>query len=794
MAFLDGMVRQNMEIITLIKANIWRKKGSFIGITLLMVIISMSLTAVLSVWDNCREGLETAYEETDAANLLFSIKRQDLSDDILRSLQKHPLIERISMFDAIQSTEIRFGDNIEQNEWKLLKYRKEFKIVNETLDGYQKNPVPALKRGEIYITQGAVSRMECKIGDSLRFFILGREYSFRVKGIVVEPMFGGTTIGWKQVFISDEDFEKLCADASADAKGTEGKTALYYMVQLYKSADCTLTDGKFKRKVNLDTGIIDRASGSLTKEMSEHYTNLFMDIIFAILLVFILFLFLVVLIVMAHSIGVGIEMDYTNIGVLKSQGFSKDRIRTVWILQYLLAQTAGAFVGTALAVPLCRVMGDVFWPITGILADKGISFLKSFFMVSVILLVSAFLVWFLTRKIGKISPVRAISGGRSDIYFDSRFQMPIFNRSLSFSLALRQFTSNRRKYLSTIVIVSILIFFMLTVTVLGNVLDSKTALQSMGGLYVECSMTFSKKVDDRKLEGIEKIVEKYSSIEKKYYLISQYLSVNGEEIFCQIYQNPEVLPVLKGRAPLYDNEIVVTEIIADELDLKIGDTALVTHRSSSKEFIVSGIYQSINDTGLTFAMSLKGAEVFGIDSVHYAGYSLGSPENNVQIAEELNAVYGDILKAEAKEGGDIMEDTYTIAIDSMKAIIYAFSVLFALVVVIMVCNKTFLQEKNDIGIYKALGFTAANLRIQFAFRFFIVSLAGALLGSVFSIFFTGRLLNGMLRGMGITSFVAQFTAVTFFVPVMIICVCFFLFAYFASGKVRTVEVRELVVE
>ena len=140
-----------------------------------------------------------------------------------------------------------------------------------------------------------------------------------------------------------------------------------------------------------------------------------------------------------------------------------------------------------------------------------------------------------------------------------------------------------------------------------------------------------------------------------------------------------------------------------------------------------------------------------------------------------------------------MEDTYTIAIDSMKAIIYAFSVLFALVVVIMVCNKTFLQEKN-IGIYKALGFTAANLRIQFALRFFIVSLAGALLGSAFSIFFTGRLLNGMLRGMGITSFVARFTAVTFFVPVMIICVCFFLFAYFASGKVRTVEVRELVVE
>lgn len=782
-----------MEIITLIKANICRKKGSFMGIALLMVIISMSLTAILTIWDNCREGLEAAYKQTDSGNVMFTIKKQDLSEDVLDSLKSHPLIERVSKYDVIRSTEVKFNGNTEQNPWFLSKYQKKYKILNDTLDDYKEKPVFALKNGEIYITQGAMTRMECKAGDSLKISILGRDYIFKVKGIVVEPMFGSSTIGWKQVFVSEDDFGKLCANAAADARGTEGETAQCYMVQLYKSADCTMTDGKFSR-VNLDTGIIDKTCGSLTKDMSMHYTSLFIDIILAALLVFILFLFVVVLIVMAHSIGVGIEMDYINIGVLKSQGFSKNRIGAVWILQYLLTQTAGALVGIVLAIPLCHAMRNVFQPIVGILAGREMSVLKSFFMILLILFVSAFLVFILTRKIGKISPVRAISGGHSEIYFDSRFKTPILPNSLFASLALRQFTSSKRKYMGSIVIVSILIFFMLTVTVLGNVLESKTALEAMGAIYTECSMDFKEKVEEKQLAEIEKIVKKYSPIEKKYYVAYRYFSVNGEEIHCQIFQNPDVISVLKGRAPLYNNEIVITEFIADELDLKIGAKAVVTHGNSKKEFIVSGIFQSVNDTGLTFAMSLDGARTFGVDSIDLAGYSLSSWEKNGQIAAELNASFGDILKATAKANGGMMEDVYTIAINSIKAVIYSFSVLFALIVVVMVCTKTFVQEKNDIGIYKALGFTAINLRIQFAVRFFVVALAGSLLGSVFSMLLSGRLLNGMLRSTGITNFAVQFTAITFFMPVMLICICFFVFAYFASGKVRQVEVRELVVE
>lgn len=137
---------------------------------------------------------------------------------------------------------------------------------------------------------------------------------------------------------------------------------------------------------------------------------------------------------------------------------------------------------------------------------------------------------------------------------------------------------------------------------------------------------------------------------------------------------------------------------------------------------------------------------------------------------------------------------YEIVIDAVRAIIYSFSAVFALVVVQMVCARAYLQERTDIGIYKAVGFTTSALRLQFAFRFLIVAVIGSVIGIVLSSLTASRLLSGLLRGMGITNMHVELTAAAAAVPAALICVCFFVFAYQASGRIRRVSVRELVTE
>lgn len=780
-----------MEIFILLKANFRHKKGAFVSIILLMIIISMSLTVILSVQNNCSSSIENAMKEAEAGDLLATIKTERLTEELLDSVKNHSMVEKVAAYPAIVCDKAETGGNVDSNTWFLVKLRSNYKLFNSDLTAYEKE-MPALNPGEIYITQGIMTKLECKAGDEIKLSTIGGDYLFKIKGIFVEPMLGSSTIGWKQVFVSDEDFDQMYLDSKKEE--TEDMSADFHVVQIYKAKDCALSDSQFRRQLNLDTGFIDQCPGTMTQELSAHYTELFMDIVLSCLMVFILFLFLIVLIVLGHNISTGIEMDYKNLGVLKAQGFTKGKIRMIWVLQYFFAQIAGAVCGMILAVPLVYWLGNVFQPITGILANKSISLLESLLSIMVILLFSALFVFWITKKISKVSPVRAIQGGRSEIYFDSRIKAPICKKGLLASLALRQFTASKRRYIGTIIIVSILVFFMLTITVLGNVLDSKSALEAMGTICTECDISFKEKVTDEILEEMEEIVEKYSPVEKKYYMSTMYCSINGEEVYCQVYKNPEVITAVRGRAPIYDNEIIVTEILAKELELTMGDKVMVGYNDSKSEYVISGIFQSINDTGMTFAMSAEGAEKLGIDTIIFAGYSLSKPEKGVQIADALNAEFGDILEAKAITNGGVLNDTYTVAINAMKAVIYIISILFALVVVMMVCSKLFLQEKNDIGIYKALGFTAANLRLQFAVRFFIIAVAGSALGLLLSVFFSGTLLGSILWAMGVTSFAVRFTPLTLIMPVVLICGCFFLFAYLVSWKIKRIEVRELVAD
>ena len=130
----------------------------------------------------------------------------------------------------------------------------------------------------------------------------------------------------------------------------------------------------------------------------------------------------------------------------------------------------------------------------------------------------------------------------------------------------------------------------------------------------------------------------------------------------------------------------------------------------------------------------------------------------------------------------------------IQAVIYFFSALFALVAVRMVTSRTFLQEKKEIGIYKAMGFSSGSLRISFGIRFMTAAAIGIILGVIMSMQFSSKLLGLGLRLIGLSKVPSEFSAASVIVPVVILLMCFFVFAFLCSSKVKKVHPRELVAE
>ncbi|HBH95039.1 MAG TPA: hypothetical protein DDX91_04755 [Ruminococcaceae bacterium] len=130
----------------------------------------------------------------------------------------------------------------------------------------------------------------------------------------------------------------------------------------------------------------------------------------------------------------------------------------------------------------------------------------------------------------------------------------------------------------------------------------------------------------------------------------------------------------------------------------------------------------------------------------------------------------------------------------MQAVIYFFSAVFAFVAVRMVTSRTFLQEKREIGIYKAIGFSSKNLRLSFGIRFMIAAALGIALGVILSMLISSKVVGLGLKLIGLSKIPSEFGIASVIVPVIILLFCFLGFAFLCSSKVKKVHPRELVIE
>jgi hypothetical protein len=79
-------------------------------------------------------------------------------------------------------------------------------------------------------------------------------------------------------------------------------------------------------------------------------------------------------------------------------------------------------------------------------------------------------------------------------------------------------------------------------------------------------------------------------------------------------------------------------------------------------------------------------------------------------------------------------------------------------------------------------------------RFLIIAIFGIVIGTTLSLTFSEKLLSYLLRSMGIVNFVIDYRFITVFLPVAAVAISYFCFAYMTAGKVKKVEVRNLIVE
>ena len=783
-----------MEIKTLLKSNLKFHRGTVFGVFALVLLVSLSLGTVLTVWNN-----SSRYVDSEMNRLGYG----DITAWVSGLSDVAPLVEEVSALDEVESvgvqslifSEYEIGEQESDSEGQMITHdpgRYPYKFFTEDLSGYQAAPAE-ITRGEVYVSASMVSMFGVQIGDTITFPIArsGGNVIFTVAGFYEDPFMGSSMIGMKGFLICEQDHEEIAG--VIEESGVDSLARKGFMLHISKVSDSTLTAAQFNAFLNENTSLTSYVEFTHSKDAIAGFMLTLQNVFTSLLLAFVVILLLASMAVLSHSIGSTIEQDYTNMGILKTMGFTSGKLRVIQLLQYLIITLCGMGLGLLLSILAAGFICRMTVTTTGLLIPSALPIGICLLALAVILLLLMGFVWLRTGKIHRISPVSAIRGTWKKSQESKRTAFPIQKKGLTCWLALRQLLSGKRRYMGAGLVAVLLVFF---ASLIGRVdawlgpngeglmdafnpADLHIAAQPMG---------------ETTIEQVEQTIESYTSITDSYDLAMPSASVNGVDMTANVITEPERFHLLSGQTCRNSNEVVLTEFVAADLGVSVGDTVTVAGALGSGEYVVSGIYQCANDMGMNIGMNREGYDLIGEESptMWCTHYFLADPSLQPEIMQALQNTYGgDVYLHENSWPGlfGILS-----AMELLMIFLYVMIVIFVLVATLLTAEKLLRSERRDLTIYRTLGFSAGRLRRSFALRFGVIALLGSILGTILSAFLTDPLVAMLMRMEGISNFSSQPAIWILLFPGLIVTILFVLFAWLAARKIKKAPLSGLTAE
>ena len=781
------------SVLYLVKNNIKFKTGAFKSVIILVAIIVFAYSGSVSNSRNLNNSLVDSLDHYKVGDIVMTYKGNDIPQRVKDGLENNKNVKSYRADDMLFVAMECYADGKAQDmETRLIKQKSELKVFKDDLDSFYEQP-PKLDEGEVYISFCFYKLYGLDKGKKLEIQTspTTRE-TFTIKGFVEDPIYGTSLVAYENFFINENDWERI---ANGVQQGSVNANYIYptKMLHIFKGTD--IKDFKLVKQLNDECGLVDESMLYVTKSELISYTEIYAEIGTSLLYAFVGLLAVVVALMMLNSISSTIEMQYVDLGILKSQGFTLWQIRLSYIAQYVLALFIGSVIGLVISVPLLKIMGKLFMTVTGIRTDCSIAFLSCSLIALAMIAMFVLFILFSTRKLKKISPVNALNNAHKDVHFTGRLNMKMKQRSLPVSMSVRALTSGLRHYIFVFLITVLLMFFMVTIFNLTNGIDFK---EIFGSNWSEVSAKLFNEFEEADMQRVRESLTKIDpKAEADFVAYTDNILADDILYGSDATDNLErYIKPINGKLAEFDNEVVITKIVADELEKGIGDKMTVANNGKKADYTIVGIVQSTAQSGRIFYMTLEGAKKIGIKPFMTNIY-LDDKDKADEIANMLNKDFSDRLVAKASEKTTVYDSTEELVnmfLMLIICIVVGVSAVFLLVAVSLICKVTFLRERTDIGIFKATGFTTGNLRAQFSVRFLIIGVLGCLIGTIIALFATNPLLSMLMSIVGMTDFMHKLTALEVLIPALVICLCFAGFSYMSSKRIRSVSTTELICE
>ena len=585
----------------------------------------------------------------------------------------------------------------------------------------QNHVIEEVRRGEIYVPVCYRQKYGLNAGETAQI----GDVSFTIAGFLRDSQMNAMMASSKRFLVSAGDYELLKSAGSEE-----------YLIEFLLQEG---TDGGAFATKYTDAGL--PANGpAITKPLIRMMNALSDGMMILVILLVSVVLLLISMLCIRFTLLTQLEADQKEIGMLKAIGMPKEEIRNLYFLKFLALSFLGAGCGLGFAFASKGALSDGMRELYGASENGWLECLAAFAGAGLTEGVLLLAVRRTLKRTEKLSAVEALTGQHR---------------------GSKQRNLPAPQYLIVALVITLGIFLMILPQNILSTISSSQFVTYMGIGDGEIRLDIRQTEDIAgKAEQVEKLLAKENAVDR--FAVLQTLSCravlpDGSYAALQVEQGDHtVFPVsyAKGAAPKGENEIALSYLCAEELGFSLGDTLLLLTEKAPQEYTVCGIYSDITNGGKTAKAALLPGGGTPMWSVFYVSLKEGVPRN--QWLPGWTRILSDRgISARAVDIQEYVTDTYGQTIQEIRKAAWAAVLAAALVMFVVVLLFTRLlvaEDRYDISLRKALGFTGRDIKGLYFLQFLPVLLAGILAGIASGNLLGKQLAGVFLKALGATGF------------------------------------------
>lgn len=670
--------------------NLKKDKGAYIsfGIVILITAIMLNLALVLvfqvnSAYDNKFEYLDTA-----TINVCIpQIQNTDTLKDDIKALEGVSEVEcRDAVFLEAVVKDFR-GTDFSMN---TVFYNKDESRDMNKLDIKEERAESTGK--SIYLPLYVAGFGEFGLDDEIIYEIGDRKQTFLVSGVLEEMQYGNYGKGLMGAYLPKSVYEEFASEY-------EEHMVTEYSIIANGNTEINALNNEISNLLEEKsiTMLIscDKAS---TKDARTMVCNL----LILVLLAFALVILLVSVFLCKFRISNSIEEDMVNMGVLKALGYTGNMIIGSVVLPYLMVALIASLLGVIASYGILPSLSEL------LTLQAGFSFrllfdIKGFICVEIILIfIVAVFTYTAARRIKKLQPINAIRGNRGGkqnaLLFGVSFVLAIlvaFASTLFYNVIVKpnNFISTLSEEMPEIIIYPKEQYEAALLSDLQSHSEIKNVLKYMMGTV---------NIDD---------------VPVTVFACEDFSRVSND--LCYLGENPNE-----------KNEIALGSVF--EGKYKLGEQIEIQNGDISCSYEITGFVQSVNHQGNVCEFSMEGYAALNSETIVPSLYVYLQDGTEVErLIEEMEERYGDMISnlVNYQKMTETTQEMYSGITSIIVIVIFVLTILITLFVLYIVIKTLLVQRKQELGIYKAIGYSNWQLMMQLMGSFLPSSVLAVLLSS-----------------------------------------------------------------